>query len=148
MKTNFTFFLAFLANSSSIFSLRAIRRSTSPSTQFFYSFVTFFIFVFHYNYLLPCCSIFWNGNRLRIFGKSKSPSTCENWFLNPPFSTTPSDSTPLHALGKAKNALLLAITLRKSTKPTMSTLGLVKNGKACVLSTMSLIQHFFHSHKI
>jgi hypothetical protein len=52
---------------------------------------------------------------LRIFCTSKSPSTCENWCFNPPFSTTPFDSPPFHALGKAKNALLLETTLWRST---------------------------------
>ncbi len=48
-------------------------------------------------------------------------------------------SLSFHARGRAKNVLLLTINLWGFTKPIMSTLKLVKNGGASVLSTMSSI---------
>jgi hypothetical protein len=47
------------------------------------------------------------------------------------------------ALAMSKNAFLLVPTLRGFTKPTMSTLELVKNGGVGVLLTMSSIHNMF-----
>ncbi len=63
--------------------------------------------------------------------------------LQPSTSTPPSNSPPFHVLGRAKHAFLLPTTLWGYTKPNMSTLKLVKNGGACVLSIMSSIHSIF-----
>jgi hypothetical protein len=87
----------------------------------FFTFTThngFFFQLFHLLYL--CLSpqlfsslviLFGMGTNLRFFYKSKAPSTRENWHFNLSLFAPASDSTPFHALGKAKNALLLATTL-------------------------------------
>ncbi len=69
--------------------------------------------------------------------KFKSPFTCENWHSNLSFFlASPSNSPSFCALEKNENAFLPTTTLQGSTKLTMSTLELVKNGGASVLSTM------------
>ncbi len=114
------FFFAFLTNSSSNFSFRAMRWYFTIE-PIFSNFFTPFILVFQHNCLFFFSVIFFGmGTGWRISCKSKSPSTYENWPFNLPLSSPPSNSPLFCALGKAENALL-ATTLWGSTKLAMST---------------------------
>jgi hypothetical protein len=87
--------------------------------------------------------LFEMGTGLKIFCKSKSFSTCENWHFNSSLSTSPSNSTPFHAFQKVRNVFLLATTLWRSIKPTMPTIELVKSEGVSVFSTMSSMHDMF-----
>ncbi len=101
----YLFFFAFFANLTSISSLRVMKCSTSPSTHFFLIFspsssssitqIAFSLHIFKFEI----------GISLGISCKSKSPSTCENWWLNLPLFAPPFQSPPFPALERAKNAL-------------------------------------------
>ncbi len=144
-----TFIFAFLANSSSISFHSAIKCRTSPSTQFFPMFSTFSPSSSS-SFIVTIITFFFvvlflgRGVGLGISCKSKSPSIHENECFNPPWPklyVLTSETHSFWAFPRIWNALLQTTTLCGSTKPTMPTLNVFKNGMVGVYSTMSSSIH-------